>query len=146
MRQLAPLWNGTLLRPSWWTAHKQRQRNLTFYRFSRPDHRPAGYLSLATRQHERHGARLDVHDFCAGDEDVASSMLAFLGRHNSRIPSIAFQRTSLPPHHLLLHGLHRYDAATADTWGHEQCSGLVDQPWEGCGGRTFPIDPVMVTE
>ncbi|MGW1092171.1 PIN domain-containing protein [Streptomyces sp. NPDC002596] len=28
----------------------------------------------------------------------------------------------------------------------EQCSGLVDQPWEGRGGRTFPIDPVMVTK
>ncbi|MFD7379444.1 hypothetical protein [Streptomyces mirabilis] len=28
----------------------------------------------------------------------------------------------------------------------EQCSGLVDQPWVGRGGRTFPNDPVMVTE
>ncbi|MFD4861335.1 hypothetical protein [Streptomyces atratus] len=28
----------------------------------------------------------------------------------------------------------------------EQCSGLVHQPWERRGGRTFPIDPVMVTK
>ncbi|WP_405910233.1 hypothetical protein OG742_42160 [Streptomyces sp. NBC_00828] len=27
-----------------------------------------------------------------------------------------------------------------------QCSGLVDQPRVGCGGRTFPNGPVMVTE
>jgi hypothetical protein len=28
----------------------------------------------------------------------------------------------------------------------EQCSRPVDQPREARGGRTFPIDPVMVTE
>ncbi|WP_331736422.1 hypothetical protein [Streptomyces sp. NBC_00045] len=37
--------------------------------------------------------------------------------------------------HLVLYGL----AA-------EQCSVPVDQPRRACGGRTFPIDPVMVTE
>ncbi|XDO64500.1 hypothetical protein HEP84_57935 [Streptomyces sp. RLB1-33] len=28
----------------------------------------------------------------------------------------------------------------------EQCSRPVDQPWEGREGRTFPNDPVTVTE
>jgi hypothetical protein len=35
----------------------------------------------------------------------------------------------------------------AETDEHEQCSGLVDQSREGRReGRTFPNDPVMVTE
>ncbi|MGR3875626.1 GNAT family N-acetyltransferase [Streptomyces graminifolii] len=126
-RRLAPQWNGTLLRPPWWAAHKQRQHGLAFYRFHRSGRTTAGYLSLATHQHERHGATLDVHDFWATDDTVASAMLAFLGRHNSRIPTITFQRTSLPPHPLLLHGLHRYASATAESW-HPWMLRILDLP------------------
>ncbi|MEU0060047.1 GNAT family N-acetyltransferase [Streptomyces sp. NPDC006334] len=137
-RNLAPLWNGTLRRPSWWTAHTQRRHDLTFYRFSRPGRGAGGYLSLATRQHDRHGAHLDVHDFWASDEAVASAMLAFLGRHNSRIRSIGFQRTSLPPHPLLLHGLHRYGSATAEVW-HPWMLRILDLP-EAVRLRGWPAD------
>ncbi|WP_327749765.1 enhanced intracellular survival protein Eis [Streptomyces europaeiscabiei] len=136
-RHLAPQWNGTLLRPPWWTAHKQRQHDLTFYRFNRPDRPMAGYLSLATRL-ERHGAHLDVHDFWAADDTVASAMLAFLGRHNSRIPTITFQRTSLPPQPLLLHGLRRYGSATAESW-HPWMLRILDLP-EAVRLRGWPAD------
>ncbi|MFM9812878.1 enhanced intracellular survival protein Eis [Streptomyces scabiei] len=137
-RHLAPQWNGTLLRPPWWTTHKQHQHDLVFYRFNRPGRPPTGYLSLATRQHERHGAHLDVHDFWATDDTVASAMLAFLGRHNSRIPTITFQRTSLPPQPLLLHGLHRYGSATAESW-HPWMLRILDLP-EAVRLRGWPAD------
>ncbi|MDX3697802.1 GNAT family N-acetyltransferase [Streptomyces europaeiscabiei] len=137
-RRLAPRWNGTLLRPTWWTAHKQRQHDLTFYRFNSPSQPTAGYLSLATRQHDRHGAHLDVHDFWAADDTVASAMLAFLGRHNSRIPTINFQRTSLPPHPLLLHGLHHYGNATTESW-HPWMLRILDLP-EAVRLRGWPAD------
>jgi predicted acetyltransferase len=137
-RHLAPLWNGTLLRPPWWTAHTQRRHDLTFYRFRRPGRGTAGYLSLATRHRDRHGAHLDVHDFWARDNTVASAMLAFLGRHNSRIPTVCFQRTSLPPHPLLLHGLHRYGSATAEAW-HPWMLRILDLP-EAIRLRGWPAD------
>lgn len=137
-RRLAPRWNGTLLRPPWWTAHKQRRHDLTYYRFNHPGQPTAGYLSLATRRHDRHGAHLDVHDFWAADDTVASAMLAFLGRHNSRIPTITFHRTSLPPHPLLLHGLHRYGDATAEAW-HPWMLRILDLP-EAVRLRGWPAD------
>ena len=40
---------------------------------------------------------------------------------------------------------HRYEAAHVVEPA-EQCSVPVDQPRRACGGRTFPIDPLMVTE
>lgn len=45
----------------------------------------------------------------------------------------------------------RHEAAFAALCGvspveAEQCSRSVDQPWEGREGRTFPNDPVTVTE
>ncbi|MEV6532762.1 GNAT family N-acetyltransferase [Streptomyces sp. NPDC051639] len=137
-RRLAPQWNGTLLRPPWWTPHKQNQHNLTTYRFSRPGHGPAGYLSLTTHQHDRHGARLAVHDFWPADNDAASAMLAFLGRHNSRIATVTFHRTSLPPHPLLLHGLHRYGNATAEAW-HPWMLRILDLP-QAIRQRGWPAD------
>ncbi|MFJ9729694.1 enhanced intracellular survival protein Eis [Streptomyces sp. NPDC101209] len=126
-RRLAPRYNGTLLRPAWWNAHKQRQHDLTFYHFNRPGQPATGYLSLATRPHPRHGAHIDVHDFWAADHTVASAMLAFLGRHHSRTPTLTFQRTSLPPQPLLLHGLHRYGNATAESW-HPWMLRILDLP------------------
>ncbi|MFE7927547.1 enhanced intracellular survival protein Eis [Streptomyces sp. NPDC057456] len=144
-RHLAPQWNGTLLRPPWWSAHTQRRHDLTFCRFSRPGRLPAGYLSLTARQHDHQGAPLDVHDFWASDYSVASAMLAFLGRHNSRIPNITFQRTSLPPQPLLLHGLHRYGSATAETC-HPWMLRILDLPravrlrgWPADLDTTLPI-------
>ncbi|MFE0063366.1 sterol carrier protein domain-containing protein, partial [Streptomyces sp. NPDC059003] len=47
---------------------------------------------------------------------VAAAMFAFLGRYNSRIPTVAFQRTGLPPAPLLLHHLHRCGSLAARAW------------------------------
>jgi predicted acetyltransferase len=57
-----------------------------------------------------------VHDFWAATSGAAAAMLAFLGRYNSRIPTVTFQRTGLPPTPVLLEQLHRIGLATARHW------------------------------
>lgn len=114
---LAARWNGTWQRPTWWPDWQQRQHpGLSTYRFSPPGREPTGVLSVAGERHPVEGRQLVVHDFWAADQPTATAMLAFLGRHNSRIPTIAFQRTGLPPGPLLLHQLHRPGSAIARAW------------------------------
>ncbi|MFD7283539.1 enhanced intracellular survival protein Eis [Streptomyces sp. NPDC059862] len=114
---LAAQWNGSWQRPSWWEDWQHQQHaGLATYRFNRPGQEPSGVLSVAGERHPVEGRQLVVHDFWAADHPTASAMLAFLGRHNSRIPTIAFQRTGLPPAPLLLHHLHRCAALTSRAW------------------------------
>ena len=114
--ELAARWNGPLLRPEWWDRWKQDKHGLTSYRFNRPGEPPTGLLSLAFGPHLTEGTRVIVHDFWADNGRVAAAMFAFLGRHNSRIRTVEFQRTGLPPHPLLLHNLHRAGSAVAQLW------------------------------
>ncbi|WP_217236448.1 enhanced intracellular survival protein Eis [Streptomyces sp. AC555_RSS877] len=137
-QELAQQFNGPLLRPDWWTPSQHKKHDLTCYRFSRPGRPPSGYLSLATRPREQHGAHLAIHDFWASDDSTAAAMLSFLGRHNSRVASVDFQRTSLPPHPIMLHGLHRYRAATAQAW-HPWMLRILDLP-EAVRLRGWPTD------
>lgn len=115
-RELAERWNGPLLRPEWWDSWKQNKNNLTTYRFNEPSQPPTGVLSLTFRHHPGEGTRAVVHDFWAADHRVAGAMFAFLGCHNSRIRTVEFQRTGLPPHPLLVHNLHRAGSAAAQSW------------------------------
>lgn len=115
-RELAARWNGPMLRPEWWDGWKQDKHGLASYRFNLPGQKPAGLLSLAYSQHPTDGTHVVVHDFWADNDRVTAAMFAFLGRHNSRIRTVEFQRTGLPPHPLLLHNLHRFGSATAQSW------------------------------
>ncbi|MFI9630048.1 sterol carrier protein domain-containing protein [Streptomyces sp. NPDC052042] len=67
------------------------------------------------KRHPTDGRQLVVHDFWAADHPTAAAMLAFLGRHHSRIPTVAFERTGLPPG-TLLHRLGKGGAAAARAW------------------------------
>ena len=114
---LAARWNGTWQRPAWWDAWQQAQHpHLNTYRFSPAGQEPTGVLSVAGERHPVDGRRLVVHDFWAADHTTAAAMLAFLGRHDSRIPTVEFQRTGVPPGPLLLHAMHRSGAASAHSW------------------------------
>ena len=115
--ELAARWNGPWQRPSWW-ADWQRRRHpgLSTYRFAAAGREPTGVLSVLVERDSGHGLQLAVHDFWAADHPTARAMLAFLGRHHSRIPTVVFQRTGLPPAPLLLHQLHRPAAATVRAW------------------------------
>ncbi|MFF2148774.1 enhanced intracellular survival protein Eis [Kitasatospora sp. NPDC058190] len=105
---LAPDWNGTLTRPAWWNDFLIEHHGAQTYEFtSTAGDTPAGQLTLATTRHPQRGAQLTVHGFWAADPDTTAAMLAFLGRWDSRIPTIRFERTALPPHPLLLHTLPR---------------------------------------
>ncbi|MEU6557077.1 GNAT family N-acetyltransferase [Streptomyces sp. NPDC046915] len=114
---LAGQWNGPWQRPAWWNAWQQDQHpDLDTYAFAAPGHLPSGALALAVRRHPVDGLRLVVYDFWAADHPTAAAMLSFLGGHHSRIPTVAFERTGLPPGMLLLHGLEKGGAATARAW------------------------------
>ncbi|MGX1025498.1 GNAT superfamily N-acetyltransferase [Streptomyces ambofaciens] len=96
-RQIAARWNGPWQRPAWWHTWQQAKHpGLTTYEFRLPHHQVSGSLSVAFEHHSAE-QRLVVHDFWADTAQAAAAMLAFLGRHNSRIPTIDFQRTALPP-------------------------------------------------
>ncbi|MFL4909453.1 enhanced intracellular survival protein Eis [Streptomyces sp. MMS24-I2-30] len=115
--ELAARWNGPWERPDWWDAWQQRQHHdIATYRFNRPGQAPTGVLSVGSERHPSEGRRLVVYDFWAGDQAAAAAMFAFLGRHNSRIPSVFFQRTGLPPTLVLLHHLHRSSSLAARAW------------------------------
>ncbi|MFG2569147.1 enhanced intracellular survival protein Eis [Streptomyces sp. NPDC048567] len=114
---LAAWWNGTWQRPEWWADWQEgKHPGLTTYRFNRPGQEPTGVLCVANEPHPIEGRQVVVHDFWAADQDTAAAMFAFLGRHNSRIPTVAFQRTGLPPGPLLLHRLDRPGSLTARSW------------------------------
>ncbi|MFE7077732.1 enhanced intracellular survival protein Eis [Streptomyces sp. NPDC057620] len=115
-QHLARQWNGPLARPAWWTASRQHQHHLTFYRFQQPGQAASGFLSLASSHDQPGGPHPVVHDFWAASDGTAAAMLSFLGRHHSRAARIEFQRTALPPTPHLLHALPRYRAATAHAW------------------------------
>jgi len=101
-------WNGPWQRPAWWRDWQHRQHpHLSTYRFHRPGHEATGLLSLAVETHPVDGRRVVVHDLWARDGRAAAAVFAFLGRHDSRIAAVAFQRTGLPPTPVLLHNLHR---------------------------------------
>ncbi|UZI32379.1 GNAT family N-acetyltransferase [Streptomyces sp. VB1] len=113
-RALAGQWNGAVQRPHWWSEWKTQKSNLTWYRFSRAK-QTVGLLSFAMAKRHPRGTNIVVYDFWAADQDVATSMLAFLGRNNSRAESVQFRRAALPPYPTLLHHLHRH-RLTADAW------------------------------
>ncbi|MEU7179477.1 MULTISPECIES: GNAT family N-acetyltransferase [Streptomyces] len=125
---LAARWNGTWQRPTWWVAWQQGQHpGVNTYRFGPSGEALTGVMAVAGERHPAEGRRLVVHDFWAADQPTAAAMLAFLGRHNSRIPTVAFQRTGLPPGPLLLHQLHRSGEAAATAW-HPWMLRVLDLP------------------
>ncbi|WP_406292306.1 enhanced intracellular survival protein Eis [Embleya sp. NBC_00896] len=148
---LAARWNGPWQRPDWWQDWQHRQHpDVTTYRFNRPGREPTGVLSLAGEHHPVEGRRLVVYDFWAADHHVAAAMFAFLGRHDSRIPTVAFQRTGLPPAPLLLHHLHRCACVVARSW-HPWMLRVLDlrravqlRGWPDETDLTLPIE--VVTE
>ncbi|MEV7087990.1 GNAT family N-acetyltransferase [Streptomyces sp. NPDC093085] len=114
---LAGQWNGTWQRPAWWSGWQQAQHPAAgTYHFGPSGGEPTGVLSVAGERPPAGGRQLVVHDFWAADHATASAMFAFLGRHNSRIPAVVFQRTGLPPGPLLQHTLRRTGAAAARSW------------------------------
>ncbi|SDT83422.1 Predicted acetyltransferase [Streptomyces sp. TLI_053] len=116
-RTLATRWNGPWQRPAWWsTWQQQTYPRLATYTFAEPGRPPAGQLSLTLDEHPADGRSIAVRDFWAADHRAAAAMLAFVARHNSRIPTVCFQRTGMPPTLLLQHRLHRAGAATARHW------------------------------
>ncbi|MFF2374922.1 enhanced intracellular survival protein Eis [Streptomyces xiamenensis] len=116
-RALASDWNGPWERPSWWPAWQQAEHpGLTHYHFTLPGRTPDGLLAIAFDQDRAGGRRLVVHDFWAATAEAATAMLGFLGSHHSRIPTVMFQRTALPPVPLLQNHLRRAGAASATSW------------------------------
>ncbi|MGW4955437.1 GNAT family N-acetyltransferase [Streptomyces parvulus] len=117
-RQVAARWNGPWERPAWWHPWQEAKHpGLTTYEFREPHQPVSGSISVAYEHHPT-GRRLVVHDFWASTAQAAAAMLAHLGRH-SRIPTIFFQRTALPPAPVLLHHLHRAASVTCQ----------VGNPW-----------------
>lgn len=116
-RDLAAAWNGPWQRPPWWDQWQQDAHpGLDTYSFTTPGAGPAGMMSLAVNSLDGGDRQLTVHDFWADDDRMAAGMFRFLARYASRIPTVAFQRTGLPPAALLPHALRRAGAATARAW------------------------------
>ncbi|MFE6412194.1 enhanced intracellular survival protein Eis [Streptomyces sp. NPDC057837] len=114
---LAGDWNGPWQRPSWWATWQQAEHpGMTRYRFALPGRTPDGLLAIAFDRDRAGSRRLIVHDFWAATAEAATAMLGFLGSHHSRIPTVMFQRTALPPIPLLQTHLRRAGAASATSW------------------------------
>ncbi|GAA1237327.1 GNAT family N-acetyltransferase [Streptomyces rhizosphaericus] len=114
--RLAGRWNGPWQRPAWWGSWQQeRHPDLATYAFAGSGREPSGVLTVATERTPG-GRHLVVHDFWAADALAADAMLAFLGRHHGRIPTVMFERTGLPPGPLLQHRLASVGTATARSW------------------------------
>nr|BEK71415.1 GNAT family N-acetyltransferase [Kitasatospora purpeofusca] len=114
--RLAGRWNGTWQRPTWWGAWQREQHpRMETYAFAAPGREPSGVLAVAVERTPV-GRQLAVHDFWAADAPAADAMLAFLGRHHARIPTVAFERTGLPPGWLLQHRLANAGTAAATSW------------------------------
>lgn len=138
-QKLAGDWNGPWQRPSWWPNWQQAEHpGMTHYRFALPGQAPDGLLAIAFDRDRADGRRLTVHDFWAATGEAATAMLGFLGRHHSRIPTVMFQRTALPPVPLLHHHLRRAGAATATSW-HPWMLRILD-PAEAVRRRGWPED------
>ncbi|MFD9062332.1 enhanced intracellular survival protein Eis [Kitasatospora purpeofusca] len=111
--RLAGRWNGPWQRQAWWGAWQQEQHpDLATYAFCEPGREPGGVLAVAAERTPS-GRQLTVHDLWARDGRTADAMLAFLGRHHARIPTVRFERTGLPPGPLLQHRLAGVRSATA---------------------------------
>ncbi|MFI5864648.1 enhanced intracellular survival protein Eis [Streptomyces sp. NPDC051546] len=138
-QKLAGDWNGPWQRPSWWPAWQQAEHpGMTHYRFALPGRDPDGLLAIAFDRDRADGRRLVVHDFWAATSEAATAMLGFLGRHHSRIPTVMFQRTALPPVPLLQSHLRRAGAACATSW-HPWMLRILD-PAEAVRRRGWPED------
>ncbi|MFB8290250.1 GNAT family N-acetyltransferase [Kitasatospora purpeofusca] len=114
---LARQWNGPWQRPAWWQNWQQHQHpDVTTYRFNPPGGTVTGALSVAVENHPGQGRQVGVYDMWAADHRTGAAMLAFLGRFNSRVPTVAFQRTGLPPAPLLPSLLYRGGDLSARSW------------------------------
>jgi predicted acetyltransferase len=148
--KLAAQWNGTWRRPGWWESWQQSAHpTQATYSFAIPGRAPDGVLSLVVENHPANGRTVVVHDFWAANDQVVATMLGFLARHGSRIPTVTFQRTGLPPAPLLLHTLRRAGAASARAW-HPWMLRVLD-PGRAVRLRGWPTDldltlPIDVTD
>ncbi|MEU4030630.1 GNAT family N-acetyltransferase [Streptomyces anulatus] len=138
-QMMAGDWNGPWQRPSWWATWQQAEHpGMTHYRFSLPGRTPGGLLAIAFDRDPAGSRRLIVHDFWAASTEAATAMLGFLGGHHSRIPTVMFQRTALPPVPLLQNHLRRAGAASATSW-HPWMLRILD-PAEAVRRRGWPED------
>ncbi|MFB7936709.1 enhanced intracellular survival protein Eis [Streptomyces sp. NPDC056049] len=129
--RLAGRWNGPWQRPAWWGAWQQeRHPDLETYAFASRGREASGVLATAT-QRTPGGRQLAVHDFWAADAPTADAMLAFLGRHHGRVPTVMFERTGLPAGPVLQQRLASVGTATARAW----------HPW-----MLRVLDPVRAVE
>ncbi|MFC8269523.1 enhanced intracellular survival protein Eis [Streptomyces cinereoruber] len=129
--RLAGRWNGPWQRPAWWgTWQQERHPDLETYAFAEHGREPSGVLATAT-QRTPGGRQLVVHDFWAADAPTADAMLAFLGRHHGRVPTVMFERTGLPPGPVLQQRLASVSTAMARAW----------HPW-----MLRVLDPVRAVE
>jgi predicted acetyltransferase len=151
-QDLASCWNGPWQRPPWWESWQQDVHpQLTTYRFNRPGHETEGVLSLTFDRDSDGRREVAVHDFWAATNGAAAAMFAFLGRHNSRIPSVSFQRTGLPPTAALLGQLHRAGSASARHWHPwmlrvlDLCEAVRLRGWPEWVDATIPLDVVAET-
>ncbi len=114
---LARQWNGPWQRPAWWQDWQQHQHpDVTTYRFNLPGGETTGSLSVAVENHPGQGRQVGVYDMWATDHRTGTALLAFLGRYNSRVPTVAFQRTGLAPSPLLANLLYRGGDLSARSW------------------------------
>ncbi|MGW2546020.1 GNAT family N-acetyltransferase [Kitasatospora sp. NPDC001574] len=114
---LARQWNGPWQRPRWWQEWQQHQHpDVSTYRFNLPGGEASGALSVAVENHPGQGRQVGVYDMWAADHRTTTAMLAFLGRYNSRVPTVAFQRTALAPSLLLANLLYRGGDLAARSW------------------------------
>ncbi|MFB7597619.1 enhanced intracellular survival protein Eis [Streptomyces sp. NPDC056160] len=146
---LAGQWNGPWQRPLWWDTWQQAQHpDVVTYQFTPPGRGPAGVLSVACERNPIDGRHLVVYDFWAADQAVAAAMFGFLGRHNSRIPAVVFQRTALPPAPLLLHHLRRSGSSAARSWHPwvlrilDLCRAVQERGWSDEVKVSLPIEVV----
>ncbi|MER5887791.1 GNAT family N-acetyltransferase [Streptomyces sp. NPDC001941] len=129
--RLAGQWNGPWQRPTWWAAWQQQAHpDVATYAFAPPGREATGALAVAVRRAPG-GRELVVYDFWAADAATSDGMLAFLGGHHGRIPSVLFERTALPPGPLLPQRLARIGEARARSW----------HPW-----MLRVLDPVRAVE
>ncbi|CAO5151104.1 GNAT family N-acetyltransferase [Frankia sp. AiPs1] len=148
--QLAGQWNGPWQRPQWWDGWQQQTHpQLAHYRAHDLDGRTAGFVSLAFDRDQQGERKVVVHDFWASNAASATALLGFLGRFHSRIPTVAFQRTALPPGAELLEQLHRAGSAQARHW-HPWMLRILD-PAEAVRLRGWPPHltadlPLTITE
>lgn len=134
---LAAHWNGPWQRPSWWRDWQtDKHPELTTYRFRLPGEPTSGVLSLAFGHAPDAGPQVVIHDLWAATSGAAAAMLAFLGRFNSRFPSVLFQRTGLPAASVLLEGLDRIGSASARHW-HPWMLRILD-PRQAVRARGWP--------